>query len=346
MEKGKSPSQGPNLAVLSLFEWLAAIMVILVHSQRILENEALHFIQKSLFGRMAVPLFLIVSAYWFKRDWQLEATRPLAKKRLWKTLKTYLFWSLVYLPYGLAYFLSLKLPLIYAPLAVLAGLLYIGLSYQLWYIPAYLLGLALVHFLYRKIGPLKTFFILLVLYALGAVETYYAYLSPSFLTAWFDGYAHLFFTTRNGLFYSPIFIYLGYLMADYAHLAWLKAYQKSLLLLAAFLLGAEGLLIFLRQGVDKNFFFALIPFTFFLFNWILKTTWLAGKNWRHLKDLSILYFFIHPIFIELSLFVLKGWQLTKWEQGRWVFLITLVLTHLSAEGLLQWRKWVKHRRSA
>ena len=72
----------------------------------------------------------------------------------------------------------------------------------------------------------------------------------------------------------------------------------------------------MRQGLDKNFFFALIPFTLFLFNWLLKTQWKREKNWRHLKDLSIHYFFLHPIFIELSFFLLKSQQLTKWENGR------------------------------
>jgi len=65
------------------------------------------------------------------------------------------------------------------------------------------------------LGPKKTFVLLLVLFALGAIETYHAYLSPSLLTDWYDAYAKLFFTSRNGLFYTPIFIYLGYFLADY-----------------------------------------------------------------------------------------------------------------------------------
>ncbi len=109
----------------------------------------------------------------------------------------------------------MHLPLYIAPLAILAALFYIGMSYQIWYIPAFLLGLLLVHFLYRKLGPKKTFVLLLVLYVLGAIETYHVYLAPSLLTDWNDAYAKLFFTSRNGFFYTPIFIYLGYFLADY-----------------------------------------------------------------------------------------------------------------------------------
>lgn len=244
---------------------------------------------------------------------------------------------LVYLPYALTYFQSLHLPLYLAPLAILAALFYIGMSYQLWYIPAFLLGLLLVHFLYRKLGPKKTFVLLLVLFALGAIETYHAYLAPSLLTDWYDAYAKLFFTSRNGLFYTPIFIYLGYFPADYGQIALFQKKRWLSLLLASLFLAGEGVMVYIRQGLDKNFFFALIPFTLFLFNWLLKTRWKREKNWRHLKDLSILYFFLHPIFIELSFFLLKSQQLTKWENGRWAFLLTLILTHLMSELVIRWR---------
>ena len=196
----------------------------------------------------------------------------------------------------------------------------------------------LVHFLYRKLGPKKTFALLLILYALGAIETYHAYLSPSLLTDWYDVYAKLFFTSRNGLFYTPIFIYLGYFLADYEQIALFQKKRWLSLLLASLFLAGEGVLVYIRQGLDKNFFFALIPFTLFLFNWLLKTQWKRKKNWRHLKDLSILYFFLHPIFIELSFFLLKSQQLTKWENGRWAFLLTIILTHLTSELVIRWRE--------
>ena len=330
----RDPEQPVNYAMLSLFQYLASILVILVHCQRIFENEVLHFTQKSMFGRMAVPFFLISSAFMLKSSLAKKQEMKLYIKRV---LKQYLLWSGIYVPYALAYFWTLPLPKHYAPLALLAGLLYIGLCYQLWYIPAFLLGLLLVHFLYRKLDPKKTFALLLILYALGAIETYHAYLAPSLLTDWYDAYAKLFFTSRNGLFYTPIFIYLGYFLGDYGQIAlFQKKRWLSLLLASLFLLG-EGVLVYIRQGLDKNFFFALIPFTLFLFNWLLKAEWKREKNWRHLKDLSILYFFLHPIFIELSFFLLKSRHLTKWETGSWAFLLTLILTHLTSELVIRWR---------
>ena len=53
--------QPVNYALLSLFQYIASVLVMLVHCQRLFEHEALHFIQKSMFGRMAVPCWQVFS---------------------------------------------------------------------------------------------------------------------------------------------------------------------------------------------------------------------------------------------------------------------------------------------
>ena len=339
--KIKEHEQTINYAMLSLFQYLASIMVILLHCQRLFGNEAMHFIQKSLFGRMAVPFFLISSAFLLKAS--------LAKKKdigqyVRRILKQYLFWSVLYLPYALTYFWSLPVKKYYAPLAMVAGFLYVGLCYQLWYIPAYLLGLWIVHFLYKKLDIKWTVIILSLLYLIGAVETYYAYFTNSWLTHLYDGYARFFFSTRNGLFYAPIFILMGYVLYDYWQSDLFKKYPIRKLLLATILLGVDGWIVFINQGVDKNFFLALLPFSIFLVNAVLRTE--VGKKWNlyHLKKLSVLYFFLHPIFIESSFYLLQGSSMSKEDKGKIVFVLTLILTQLTAEGILMIRKSIFKKR--
>ena len=77
MQRREVVGQGQpvNYALLSLFQYIASILVILVHCQRLFEHEALHFIQKSMFGRMAVPFFLISSAYFFPSTLEARASR-------------------------------------------------------------------------------------------------------------------------------------------------------------------------------------------------------------------------------------------------------------------------------
>ena len=67
------------------------------------------------------------------------------KAYLVKIVKTYLFWSCVYLPYAWIFFSSLNLPVTLFPAGVIIALVYLGMCYQLWYIPAFLLGLFLVN---------------------------------------------------------------------------------------------------------------------------------------------------------------------------------------------------------
>ena len=312
----RETEQPVNYAMLSLFQYMASILGILVHCQRLFENEVLHFTQKSMFGRMAVPFFLISSAFMLKSSLAKKQDMKLYIKRI---LKQYLLWSGIYVPYALAYFWTLPVQKHYAPLALLAGLLYIGLCYRKW-------------------GVRKTGIFLLLLYVVGSIETYYAYFSHSWLTQSFDAYAKIFFTTRNGIFYTPIFIYLGYLLYDYQQSSIFRKDYGKKLFLSGLLLLLDGWIVFIHQGIDKNFFLALPLFALFLVNWILRTR--IGQNWHlyHLKELSVLYFFLHPIFIESSFYLLQKTDFAKWQQGRIVFLLTLLLTHLSAEVILLARK--------
>ncbi len=39
-------------------------------------------------------------------------------------------------------------------------------------------------------------------------------------------------------------------------------------------------------------------------------------NLYHLKELSVFYFFLHPIFIEISFYLLKETNFSKWHKGQ------------------------------
>ena len=132
-----------------LFQYLFAIAVILVHSGRLTSYEPVHFGLKSILGRLAVPFFIVCASFFLKQS--LSNARKM-KAYLVKIVKTYVFWSCVYLPYAWIFFSSLKLPVYLFPAGVLIALVYLGMCYQLWYIPAFLLGLFLVNQLVKHLG--------------------------------------------------------------------------------------------------------------------------------------------------------------------------------------------------
>ena len=326
-----------NTSSISFFQYLFAIAVILVHSGRLTSYEPLHFGLKSMLGRLAVPFF-IVSASFFLR--QLLGNSQKMKAYLAKIVKTYLFWSFVYLPYAWLFFSSLHLPIYLFPAGVLIALIYLGMCYQLWYIPAFLLGLFLVNQLVKHLGMVWTGVITFLLYCWGLIETYSAYLDTTSLLKGYQLYSNLFFTARNGLFYTPIFIYMGYYLYDHFHAQTFRIHRWQKLALAFGLLCLEGIIIFQHEGIDKNFFF-LLPFvTVYFVNACLRSSFLKSYNLQYLKQMSIALYFSHPIFIEWARYGFSSLPLSYPDRGKLIFVTALFGSHLFGLAML----WVRERR--
>lgn len=286
-----------NFQMISVLQFVLAIFVIMLHSSRLFQNDALHFIQKSIFSRMAVPFFIVCSSFLIKVKTDQDSSYR--KKYIQNYVRTYLKWSILFIPYGLLYFNSLSLKPALMPLALLVAVLYTGICYHLWYMPAFLTGLYLVDSAKKKLNLRWIMVIFTILFAFGSIETYSSFLKNTPLLSYHSSYASVFFTTRNGLFFTPIFICVGYLLFDQFESVWFTRQPFAKLVVAFVFLSLEGMIIFPNQGLDKNFLFALIPFSMFLFNWAIRTDIFRKQDFSHLKQLSMHYFFLHPIFIEI-----------------------------------------------
>ena len=250
------------------------------------------------------------------------------KAYLVKIVKTYLFWSCVYLPYAWLFFSSLHLPVYLFPAGVLIALLYLGMCYQLWYIPAFLLGLLLVNQLVKRLGMVWTGLITFLLYCWGLIETYSAYLDSTSLLKGYQLYSNLFFTARNGLFYTPIFIYIGYYLYDHFHAPTFRVYRWQKVALAFGLFCLEGIIIFQHDGIDKNFFLLLPVVTVYLVNACLRSSFLKTYDLQYLKQMSIALYFSHPIFIEWARYGFRTLPLSYPDRGKLIFVTALFGSHL------------------
>ena len=326
-----------NTSSISFFQYLFAIAVILVHSGRLTSYEPLHFGLKSMLGRLAVPFFIVCASFFLKHS--LGNSQKM-KTYLAKIVKTYLFWSFVYLPYAWLFFSSLHLPVYLFPAGVLIALIYLGMCYQLWYIPAFLLGLFLVNQLVKRLGMVWTGLITFLLYGWGLIETYSAYLDTTSLLKGYQLYSNLFFTARNGLFYTPIFIYMGYYLYDHFHAQTFRIHRWQKLALAFGLLCLEGIIIFQHQGIDKNFFF-LLPFvTVYLVNACLRSSFLKSYDLQYLKQMSIALYFSHPIFIEWARYGFSSLPLSYPDRDKLIFVTALFGSHLFGLAML----WVRDKK--
>ena len=331
-----------NTSSISFFQYLFAIAVILVHSGRLTSYEPLHFGLKSMLGRLAVPFFIVCASFFLKQS--LGNSKKM-KTYLAKIVKTYLFWSFVYLPYAWLFFSSLHLPIYLFPAGVFVALVYLGMCYQLWYIPAFLLGLFLVNQLVKRLGMVWTGLITFLLYCWGLIETYSAYLDTTSLLKGYQLYSNLFFTARNGLFYTPIFIFMGYYLYDHFHAQTFRVHRWEKLSLAFGLFCMEGIIIFQHEGIDKNFYL-LLPFvTVYLVNACLRSSFLKSYDLQYLKQMSMALYFSHPIFIEWARYGFSNLPLSYPDRGKLIFVAALLGSHLFGLVMLSYHSWQKEKKN-
>lgn len=313
-------------AGIDVIKYAAAVLVICFHCERVFQEPELNFLFKNVLCRIAVPFFLISTSYFVRRG--QTSSKGYTKRYVRSLIKSYLFWSLIYLPIGFiwiqqSYSLS---PSLY-PVALIVGLFYTGTYYHLWYIPAAIFAIIIVQWLVKRVGYPFLLGLAGLLYSFGSLETYYGYIGNGQLKAFFDRYLQLFITTRNGLFFSLIFVTIGFFIWDYKEkLVKYEKFSGRLLLIAACLLLTEGVIVYQNVGIDKNFLFSLIPFTGLLFWKSLSIEVSKQLNVRRLRELGKFYFFIHPLCILWAGSLVKNHEFFN---NNWAQLITvLVMTHI------------------
>lgn len=311
---------------LDVVKYVAAILVICFHCERIFQDPAINHLFKNVLCRVAVPYFLISTSYFVRRG-QTQSSDYI-KQYIKSLAKSYLFWSLIYLPVGFTWVQqnhSLS-PMLY-PIALIVGVFYTGMYYHLWYIPAMIFGIIFVQWLLEKVGYIVLFVFSGVAYGFGSWETYYAYIENEQLKKFVDQYLRLFLTTRNGLFFALVFVAVGFFLWDYQEkFIRFHKYLITLLVGLGTLLVIEGSVVYANVGIDKNFMWMLIPFTSCLFCWSLSINVDERIDVKRLRALGKYYFFIHPLCILWTATLVNSYAFfgNTWLQ----LTVTLITTHL------------------
>lgn len=258
MAKQEESSQYPGLDILRM---AAAVLVIAVHTQPLLGiSQVAEIALTGVFARLAVPFFMMCSGFFF--------AKPLAGRQkeagfihLWgfskKILKQYAFCVVLYLPLNI-YMGDFKTMDI---AGWLRALLFDGSVYTLWYFPAVILGMWIAYTLYYKVGKTAALSVCTVLYLVGlGGDSYYGILdSAGTLSGLYNGIFTVFSYTRNGLFMAPIFILLGFILAEKEPIKtpkywWIAAFAGALALMMA-----EGMLLNLYTLVRHNSMYLFLP---------------------------------------------------------------------------------------
>lgn len=321
---------------LDWFRMVSAVLVIAIHTSPLESfHELPDFILTRIIARVAVPFFLMVSGFFLLPDlrWDDYSQKRL-KRQLWKLAILYLVSTIIYLPLMIYndYFGS-----DFTILSFVKDILADGTFYHLWYLPAAILGLALTGWLLRHLDDKLVFGISVGLYVIGLLgDSYYGLLEQApGMQAVYAVLFRFFDYTRNGLFYVPIFLMLGYGMGKAAGQGkGLSRRQAAAgILISGSLMLAEGLCLHQAGWQRHDSMYVMLPLVMvFLFAWILQWSCRGGKR---LTRMAMLVYILHPAMIVAVRLVGKITGLTEYitNQSLIHFLLVTILSFAAAMGL-------------
>lgn len=332
-----------NFAGIDYFRLVAAFLVVAIHvSPFAVWNKTLDFLITYCLGRTAVPFFLMTTGHfvlapYLRSDFQRK--RPVYRYLLKNTL-LYCAVSLLYLPIS-----------IYAGNAphsigeFLKQFFFDGTFYHLWYFPAAIIGCLILFFLLKK-SVIAAAIYSCAAYLIGLLgDSYYgAVENIPWLKAFYEGLFHISSYTRNGFFFTPLFLLLGALLA-FPQFRCSKSRCKWGLAFALPLLLTEGLITYMTEIQRHNSMYVFLPpVMYFLFQLLRK---IPGKAPKWLRSVSMLIYLIHPAIIILIRGIAKAAKCTSLLVDQ-TFVLYLLVCALSgaAAFLIQFliQSLVQHRK--
>ncbi|AOY78015.1 alanine racemase [Clostridium formicaceticum] len=304
------------------FRFIAAILVIAIHTFPLLSvNTEADLILTRVIGRVAVPFFFMTTGFFIFASYDEGSFSY--KSFLLKIVKLYGVSILLYLPLNFyAGHFSGK----YAGAFILKNIFFNGTFYHLWYFPAIIIGVGVFLLLLKYCKMHTAIIIALLLYLIGVFgDSYYGIANEiPFLRNFYDILFFFFDYTRNGLFFSPIYLFLGALFSKIPQRHSFKTSMVGLLLSLSILM-VEGLLIHhFSAPKHDSMYIALLPSMYFLFQMLL--LW-KGSSHKSLRTIAMLVYIIHPWCIVL----IRGFaRLTKTE----AFFIDNSILHFTLVTLL------------
>lgn len=276
---------------MDMFRIIAAILIVAVHTFPLVSiNETADFVFTHVICRIGVPFFLMITGF-FILPKAIEDKNKLIKYLI-KIAKIYVICMILYLPVNI-YAGQLKG---IGVIDVLKDIFINGTFYHLWYFPALILGMIITYFLAKHFNKKIVGICAIVLYIVGVFGDSYFGISSKIpvISNIYSGIFAVSEYTRNGLFYAPMFLFLGYIFNNLE----LKISKKNniiFVVISLILMILEGLILrkFSLQKHD-SMYFMLIPAMFFVFNIILQGN---EENNKKLREIATIIYIIHPIFI-------------------------------------------------
>ncbi len=284
-----------NYGALDYFKVLAAFLVVMVHTDPLLSYSIYgNLILTRIIARIAVPFFFIVTGFFLASKLK-DSKKGVINNYIKKIGIIYLINIIIYIPFNIygGYF---SRNTIYK---FILDIFINGTFYHLWYLPALMLGIYITYFLYSKFKIKYTIIITLLLYMVGLFgDNYYGLIENNKVVETLYSYIFNFVDyTRNGIFFTPIFIALGFFLSNNIDKLRNMKYKKIYLIISFILLIVEGIITHKFNLVRyDSMYIILIPTIYFLFINLLSIKCKSNKN---LRNISMYIYILHPIVIIL-----------------------------------------------
>ena len=352
-----------RLRTLDNFKLLASLLIVSIHTAPLSSfSETADMVVTLIIARVAVPFFLMVTGFFLlpryirsKAD-TVTRTEPAAGAGIDVNSKAGIDSAAedkapLIRFYKRASILYVAAILIYLPANIYAGhfagsdgaflflkaLFFDGTMYHLWYLPASMLGVALLYPLISRFGPGAAFVVSVALYIAGLLgDSYYGLVLESpVLSQVYNAIFAVSSYTRNGVFYAPVFLMLG-AMIGRNRTETLSA-QDSPALRNPSKTNAIGLIVSMSamiiEGVavhhtgqprhDSMYVF-LLPVMYFLFRALLASHTEKGR----VHYIPMLIYLIHPMMIIAlrGIAKLTGMQMLFVENSLLHYLLVCLLS--------------------
>ena len=305
-----------NFNSFDITKFILSILIIGIHARPFYK---LSNIMNTLFSngicRMAVPIFFLISGYLLM--YRLNITKnkiEYIKNYLKRLIKLYIIWTIIYLPIIITRLITNKYGLISDFMIFFRNTIFDGSVTHLWYIKDLAVAIIIICILKRlNLNDKKILAISLSLYLLGIwVDTYYGLLvsivgKKSIITTIIRIYTKVFVTTRNGLFFGLIYVFLGMIIYNSKGQKKKINLQKYTLLFLILYIIEIFTLSYYTNMKEFNLYLFLIPLVVCIFNYIVDKKIENRKiDFKLLRNMSTLIYFSHILFLEILKLVLSN----------------------------------------
>lgn len=331
-------------AIFDIVKFIMALMVVAIHS--------------SLFPmvlypwlRLAVPMFFIISSYFFFGNLRKLETDKEKNQRLWKYVKRnlilYSFWFVVLLPYTLyvrQYFDNGVLSGIFK---FIKSLLFGSTFPASWFIQASIVSVTVVYFASKKIKNRYLLVLSLLIYGFTVFRSSYWSIieDVTLINRVYNVYEFIFSSPMFNASSAFIWIIIGKLFAE-KKVQMNKIYAIVGLLLSSVLLYGEWLCVRILNGSFNNdCYFFLIPTAFFAFRLISLISVSPNNITDFLGKSSTLIYTTHIPAITVISFLLK--RTLPVTNSIFIFVSVVVLCTIGSYVVLKLEKlhafrWLKY----